>query len=55
MASKDSLRHVARAWYGFTMPLSGEQKKDMKPKQESLFEKVQRLNAQHVNKNGKEG
>ncbi|MEW6054234.1 MAG: hypothetical protein AB1552_10685 [Nitrospirota bacterium] len=55
MVSKDTFRQVAGAWYSFTQPLSGEKKKDMKPNQKSLFEKVQRLNSHHVNKNGKEG
>ena len=40
MVSKDTIRKVASAWYGFTVPLKeGSQP----PKKESLFEKVQRL------------
>ena len=55
MVSKDSLRKVAGAWYGFTKPLAAAEPQP--PKKENLFEKVQRLNSKHKNfiPNGKEG
>ena len=55
MVSKDALRKVAGAWYGFTKPLA--EAEPQPPKKENLFEKVQRLNSKHKNfiPNGKEG
>jgi hypothetical protein len=55
MVSKDAIKKVAGAWYGFSKPLT---KTAPQPeKKESLFEKVQRLNTKEKNfiPNGKEG
>ena len=41
MISKDTVKQVAGAWYGFTEPLTGAASRPAK--KESLFEKVQRL------------
>jgi hypothetical protein len=55
MVSKDTIKQVASAWYGFSNPLTGASAQP--EKKESLFEKVQRLNTQEKNfiPNGKEG
>lgn len=54
IASKDTIKQVACAWYGFTAPLT---KADAQPeKKESLFAKVRRLNTKtNFIPNGKEG
>lgn len=56
MVSKDAIRQVAGAWYGFSAPITGT---TQETKKESLFEKVQRLNMQHkkdpIKHDGKEG
>jgi len=55
LVSKDTIKKVAGAWYGFSKPLkeAGPQPQ----KKESLFEKVQRLNSKEKNfiPNRKEG
>lgn len=52
MVSKDTLRQVVHAWNGFTDPLSeGLGTK----KQESLLDKVKKVNAKYTKNNGKEG
>jgi hypothetical protein len=51
VVSKDTLKQVVTAWYGFTEPLKGGAEK----KQESLLEKVNRLNSKHMKKERKEG
>jgi len=53
IVSKDTIKQVAGAWYGFTAPLT---KASAQPKKESLFDKVQRLNTKtNFIPNGKEG
>jgi len=41
MISKDTMKKVAGAWYGFSNPLTGSASQPKK--KESLFDKVQRL------------
>ncbi len=53
LVSKDTLRQVVNAWYGFTKPLS-EELGTMK-KQESLLDKVKKLDSKHTKNYGKEG
>lgn len=57
MVSKDTVRQVVGAWYGFTNPIT--ETSAAPPKKESLFEKVQRLNAKDLKQKskptGKEG
>jgi len=54
MVSKDTIRKVAGAWYGFSTPLTGGNAQP--EKKESLLEKVQRLNKKtNFIPNGKEG
>lgn len=54
MISKDTIKTVAGAWYGFSTPLTGASAQP--EKKESLFDKVQRLNSKtNFIPNGKEG
>jgi len=55
MVSKDTIKKVAGAWYGFSKPLT--ETGPHPQKKESLFEKVQRLNSKEKKyiPNGKEG
>jgi len=57
MVSKDTVKQVVGAWYSFTNPVT--EASAAPQKKESLFEKVQRLNAQKTSLNikptGKEG
>jgi len=43
MVSKDTIKKVAGAWYGFSKPLT--ETAPQPEKKESLFEKVQRINS----------
>ena len=52
MVSKDTLRHVVRAWNGFNDPISEGL---CTKRQESLLDKVRKVNAKHTKNNGKEG
>jgi len=52
MTSKDTLKQVMGAWYGFSRPFSeekAEQKKD------SLLQKIKKIDMKYMNNNGKEG
>jgi len=55
MVSKDTIRKVAGAWYGFTEPLQ----QPTAPKRESLLDKVKTIDMKYkkllINQNGKEG
>ena len=56
LVSKDTIKQVACAWYGFTQPLSEGLNKDTNP--ESLMDKVKKMEAKYakkVNKDRKEG
>jgi hypothetical protein len=53
LASKDTLRQVASAWYGFTSPLSEGLNTAMKP--ESLLDKVKRMDSKYRKHDRKEG
>ena len=49
MASKDALKKVMSAWYGFSVPLDVNKKKD------SLLTKVKTIDMKFTNNNRKEG
>jgi hypothetical protein len=53
LVSKDTLKQVASAWYGFTRPLSEGLNAQIKP--ESLLEKTRRINAKNMKNDRKEG
>lgn len=53
MASKDTLKQVMSAWYGFSRPLSEEQATNMK--KSSLLETIKKVDLKHFKDNGKEG
>jgi len=56
LVSKDTIKQIAGAWYGFSQPLRGEL--DKQPKPETLMDKVKKREAQlakKVNKDRKEG
>jgi len=53
LASKDTIRQVASAWYGFTAPLSEGLNTAMKP--ESLLDKVKRMDSKYRKHDRKEG
>jgi hypothetical protein len=52
VVSKDTLRQVVKAWYGFSQPFSEE---SGAKKQESLLDKVKKADSKHTRNNGKEG
>jgi len=56
MVSKDTIRQVVGAWYGFSRPL---QQQPAAPKKESLLDRVRNIDMkytkQKINQNGKEG
>jgi len=52
VVSKDTLKKVAKAWYGFSVPFS---EGSGATKQESLLDKVRKAEAKHNRNNGKEG
>jgi len=47
--SKDTIKKVAKAWYGFKDPFSEASGTPKKP--ESLLDKVRKADAKHTNKN----
>jgi hypothetical protein len=53
LVSKDTLKQVAGAWYGFTRPLSEGLNKQIKP--ESLLDKVKKIDAKYMKNDRKEG
>jgi len=53
MTSKDTLKQVMSAWYGFSMPFS-EEKAGHKQKA-SLLQTIKRVDMKYMNNNGKEG
>ena len=53
VVSKDTLKQIAKAWYGFKEPLSLEGVIPKKP--ESLMDKVRKTDAKHSKNIGKEG
>jgi hypothetical protein len=53
LVSKDTLKQVASAWYGFSQPLS--EGLNTKKKEESLLEKVKRIDSKFLKQNRKEG
>ena len=53
LVSKDTLKQVAGAWYGFTRPLSEGLNTQSKP--ESFVEKMKRINAKNMKNDRKEG
>lgn len=56
MVSKDTLKQVVGAWYGFQKPMEDQLQP---PKRESLLDKVKTINMKHskstITPNGKEG
>jgi len=52
VVSKDTLKKVAKAWYGFSVPFS---EGSGATRQESLLDKVKKAEAKHNRNNGKEG
>ena len=53
MTSKDSLKQVMSAWYGFSRPFS-EEKAEQKQK-DTLLQTIKKVDLKYINKNGKEG
>jgi len=53
VVSKDTIKKVAKAWYGFREPFSAESITPKKP--ESLLDKVRKIDAKHSKNIGKEG
>jgi hypothetical protein len=53
LASKNTIRQVASAWYGFTSPLSEGLTTATKP--ESLYDRVKRIDAKYRKHDRKEG
>jgi len=53
MASKDTLKQVMSAWYGFSRPFS-EEKAEQKQK-DSLLQTIKKVDMKYMNMNGKEG
>jgi hypothetical protein len=53
VVSKDTIRKVAKAWYGFKDPFSEASGIPKKP--ESLLDKVRKADAKHSKNIGKEG
>ena len=53
MASKDTLKQVMGAWYGFSRPFS-EEKAEQKQK-DSLLQTIKKVDMKYMNNNGKEG
>jgi len=53
MVSKDTLKRVAKAWYGFKEPFSEAGSMPKKP--ESLLDKLRKADAKHTKNIGKEG
>ena len=53
LVSKDTIKQVASAWYGFTQPLSEGLKAEMKP--ESLLDKVKKIDSKYIKNDRKEG
>jgi len=52
VVSKDTIKRVAKAWYGFKDPFS---EAVMPPKPESLLDKVRKTDAKHTKLIRKEG
>jgi len=53
MTSKDSLKQVMSAWYGFSRPFS--EKKAEEKKKDSLLQTIRKVDMKYMNNNGKEG
>ena len=53
LVSKDTIKQVASAWYGFTQPLTEELDTQMKP--ESLLDKVKKIESKYSRNDRKEG
>ena len=53
VVSKDTIKKVAKAWYGFKEPFSLESSMPKKP--ESLLDKVRKVDAKQNKNIGKEG
>jgi hypothetical protein len=53
VVSKDTIRKVAKAWYGFKDPFSEASGIPKKP--ESLLDKIRKVDAKHTKHIGKEG
>jgi len=53
LVSKDTIKQVVGAWYGFTRPLSEGLNTQIKP--ESLLDKVKRINSKNLKNDRKEG
>jgi len=53
VVSKNTIKKVAKAWYGFKEPFSGESGMPKKP--ESLLDKVRKADAKQTKNIGKEG
>ena len=53
VVSKDTIKKVAKAWYGFKDPFSEASGIPKKP--ESLLDKIRRIEAKHSKNIGKEG
>ena len=53
VVSKDTIKKVAKAWYGFKDPFSEASGIPTKP--ESLLDKVRKADAKHTKHIGKEG
>jgi hypothetical protein len=53
MVSKDTLKQVMGAWYGFSKPFSDA--KGVSKKKDSLLTKVKAIDMKYMTNNGKEG
>jgi hypothetical protein len=53
MVSKDTMKQVMSAWYGFSRPFS-EEKAEQK-KKDSLLQTIKKADMKYMNNNGKEG
>ncbi len=51
LVSKDTIKQVAGAWYGFTQPFSEEPKK----KKDSLLDRVKKIDSKYPKNDRKEG
>ena len=51
LVSKDTIRQVASAWYGFSEPFIGKAKK----KQETLLDRVKKIDSKFLKHDRKEG
>jgi len=53
MVSKDTLKQVMSAWYGFSRPFS--EKKAEEKQRDSFLQTIKKIDMKYMNNNGKEG